>query len=723
MNLATIEELAYQIKKAKDKGLPKPIVFLGAGASASAGIPLTDKIVADVKLLYKNKPSVKLLINADEKNYYKIMKALTADERRDLFYDYITNKDVKINVTNIYLAQLLREGYIDFVLTVNFDDLILRACALFNFLPPVYDISNIKVPTTSNFREKSVIYLHGQHFGQWLLNSDNELGKIEKVIPNVFNEIKNRRTWIVIGYSGKDEIFNHIENLGSFTNELFWVNYLDTIPEDCVSKLIDNPDANANLIKGYDADSFMLKLNAELKLPQPLIIDKPFTSLKKTLENIVDINDKEHFKDVKKRLEIVKKDVNMAVRQFEKGIVDSNKNLKKEVDINLLKKKIIDTIIKKEFKQEDIKLLVGSANIIKNKEVNNLMANLFEEWGNAISDLAKEKNSETLYELSFEKYKKSVSLNSLNDSAYNGWADAISILAELKKDKALFEQCFEKYKTATGLNPKDDLSYNNWGGAIYNLASLEKDEMLYQQSFDKFKKATDLNSKNAFAFSNWGNALSGLAALKKDPELFLQSFEKYKKATNLNLKYEVAFHNWGISIFNLANLQNDEALYQLSIEKYKKTIELNPLNDSAYIDWGVAISDLAKLKKDEALYQLSFDKYKKATKLNTKSSFAFYSWGGAIADLAKLKNNDVLYEQSIEKFNKAIELGSSSYNLACVYAIRKNKTKALEILENSLKKKEIESLFVAGDDDWKFFLEDVDFILLLKKYKNIVKKK
>lgn len=128
------------------------------------------------------------------------MGALTADERRDLFQFYVTRDRVKLNITNIYLAQLLKLNYIDYIVTVNFDDLILKACTFYNFLPPVYDISNIKTITTTDIRKNSVIYLHGQYFGQWLLNNPDELNRVEDEVLRLFNAIKTRRTWIVLRF-------------------------------------------------------------------------------------------------------------------------------------------------------------------------------------------------------------------------------------------------------------------------------------------------------------------------------------------------------------------------------------------------------------------------------------------------------------------------------------------------------------------------------------------
>ena len=755
MNTSTIEELAYLIKQAKEERLPQPIVFLGAGASKTGGVPLAYDIIKDILEKFKESPKIKFLKD-EEKTYAKLMECLTPFERNKLLKGYIDC--AKINVTHIYLAQLIVEGFVDYVLTVNFDNLMLRALALFNNFPATYDMAILKDLTTTSFKEKSVVYLHGQHHGLWLLNTQEEMAKVNEIIPPILNSIKDQRPWIFIGYSGEDPIFEHITKLGRFDNGLYWVTYNNNIPNELVcNKLLEKANTNTFLIKGYDSDSFILKLCSELKLPQPKIIDKPFSSLKHTLENIVDIDDKEHFKGVKERLEIVKKDVKLAIQQFELGKIDANKNLKQDIDIKLLKKQIIDVIIKEEFNQNEINLLDETISRLNDEEIKSSMANLYNSWGIQIKKLAKMKSDEVLYKESFEKYQKATELNPKYDSAFYNWGTTIYDLAKLKNDEVLYKESFEKYQKSTELNPKKDSTFYNWGIAIYELAKLKNDEVLYKESFEKYQKATELNPKKDSAFYNWGIAIHVLAKLKNDEGLYKESFEKYQKATELNPKKDSAFYNWGNAIMELAKLKNDEGLYKESFEKYQKTTELNPKDDSVFYNWGIAIYDLAKLKNNEALYKESFEKYQKATELNPKKDYAFYNWGIAIKELAKLKNDENLYKESFEKYqkatelnpkydsafynwgyaimelaklkndmiffeqcfeklNKAVELGGRSYNLACAYAVKKDKNKALEILENSLKKNEIETSFVERDDDWNTFLDDSDFIALMKKY-------
>ena len=131
------------------------------------------------------------------------MGCLQPYDRDELLKGYIDN--AKINVTHIYLAQLLFNGYVDYVLTVNFDNLMLRALSLFNVFPSTYDMAILKDLTTTKFKEKSIVYLHGQHHGVWLLNTDEEMKKVSTTVPRIFDSIKNKRPWVFIGYSGKDQ--------------------------------------------------------------------------------------------------------------------------------------------------------------------------------------------------------------------------------------------------------------------------------------------------------------------------------------------------------------------------------------------------------------------------------------------------------------------------------------------------------------------------------------
>ena len=483
MRKADIEDLAYLIKNSKEK----PIIFLGAGASITGNIPIAKTIVEDILKKYKDNPRVR---KDTEKTYKSLMDCLLPNERNTLLKGYID--DAKINVTHIYLAQFIKNELIDYVLTVNFDNLMLRALALYNIYPPTYDMAILKDITTSTFPTKSIVYLHGQHHGLWLLNTEEELKKVKEVIPPILNSIKDR-PWIFIGYSANDPIFEHIIRLGRFDKGLYWITREETRILDKVKEnLLDKENTNSFLIEGYDSDSFMLELNTKLELEQPEILEKPFSYLKNCLDNIVDIQDEEHFKGIKERLEIIKTQVDKSIDTYEN----------KDKENNLIKE-IIDLRLKENFDEKRINEIYQETLKSKNQQLKDSLSNLFNKWGITLYDFAKVKdNNEDLYNQSFSKYETAFKLNPKDDSIFNNWGNALYNFAKAKhNNEDLYNQAFSKYETASKLNPKNDSIFNNWGNALYDFAKAKhNNEDLYNQALIKYETASKLNPKNDSIF-------------------------------------------------------------------------------------------------------------------------------------------------------------------------------------------------------------------------------
>ncbi|SDQ44672.1 Tfp pilus assembly protein PilF [Chryseobacterium soldanellicola] len=558
MNKDTIEYLAYLLNEAKnDEGREKAIVFLGAGVSVSAGIPLTGTIVEDIKVKFSNNPIIKDCIKNKKDDYYSLMGALTADERRDLFHFYVTRDEVKLNLANIYLAQLLKLGYVDYIVTVNFDDLILKACTLFNFLPPVYDISNIKTITTTDIRKGSVIYLHGQYFGQWLLNNPDELKKVEDEVLRLFNAIKTRRTWIVVGYSGNDGIFDKIKSLGSFSSELFWIKHKFSESDKTVVEFLETPNINAHKIEEYYADSFFLKLHAELSvlnknLEAPEIITKPFTFVKSVLQSINEISEDDELNDnVKKMLVNCNGRIDKAVTEYEE-----------EGTLESLKQRIIDTMVKAEFNNDLAEKFEKEIIEKSYDEANVQLSTYYDNWGNLLFQKANKerKISSLLYE-SVQKYEKAALLNPLNDSAFNNWGAALSSIGRLENNEDFLFDGLERLKKAIEINPKNHRAYNNYGLALFDLGFQSNNAELFEESVQKFEKALEFGANNRYVLNNWANSLLELAKIKKDINLITESLKKFDEALSLDPKNSNALNNKARALFELGKELKDSKYY------------------------------------------------------------------------------------------------------------------------------------------------------------------
>lgn len=372
-----IDSLAHLMKEALEKPQNKPIIFLGAGMSVTGGIPLADKIAKDILSEYGNNPDIKRLKKSDQ-TYAQLMACLTTNERNTLLNNYIEN--AKVNVGYIYLANLIKRGYVDYVLTVNFDNLLLRAMAMYNMFPPQYDLPILSKMTTSNIEKQSVTYLHGTYKGLRMLNTQEEMDMIHDTCPNFFNRIIENRTWIVVGYSGEDPILKHIADLTTFTNNLYWVTYRDNDPIDRVkTELLDKPNTNAYALKGYDADSFFIRLHAELGLETPEILDNPFTSLLNTMESIVE------YEEIKSRLEINKRMIKDAIKRYEEGITPKGYTGKKK-EVDLLIKEVIKYTSEGAFEENAnrIEEIRQEAKLLNNKTLNEKLSILYYIWSFSI---------------------------------------------------------------------------------------------------------------------------------------------------------------------------------------------------------------------------------------------------------------------------------------------------------------------------------------------------
>ena len=290
----------------------------------------------------------------------------------------------------------------------------------------------------------------------------------------------------------------------------------------------------------------------------------------------------------------------------------------------------------------------------------------------------------------------------------------------------------KEYKAATELKPKSPETYNNWGTALTDLAQTKSGieaEALYKDSFEKYYQATQLKPDDHEAYYNWGNALSELAQIKSGVEaeaLYKDSFEKYHQATQLKPDDHEAYNNWGNALVNLAQTKSGveaEKLYKDSFEKYDYATQLKPDSYEAYYNWGNALVNLAQTKSGveaEALYNKSFEKYQQAVQYKPNFHEAYYNWGNALVNHTQTKSGveaEKLYNEAFEKYQQAIKNGGSSYNLACLYAIRNKKEEALKYLERSLSRNEASVEFVEKDKDWDGLRDDSDFKRILSNTK------
>jgi hypothetical protein len=306
-----IEDVADTLRQGQKAGRGCTLL-IGAGCSVTAGIPTAQGFV---DLIRENHRAA--YDRAEPKTYMACMNQLTSGVRRDMIAEKVDR--ARINWAHMAIAQLMREGYVDRVLTTNFDRLVVRASAALGQFPAVYDFGASQLFKPADVPEKAVFHLHGQRTGFVLIITDQQTREHFDRLKPVFDDAGSGRTWIVVGYSGEsDPVFDHLANVKSFDFGLYWVGYGDTDPTPAVRERLLEAEKDAYFIRGYDADRFFVDLTRKLECFPPDLVRRPFTHLKTFLETLTEfrLTSGEQTVDV---LEETRHMVSKAIGHFEQS--------------------------------------------------------------------------------------------------------------------------------------------------------------------------------------------------------------------------------------------------------------------------------------------------------------------------------------------------------------------------------------------------------------------
>ncbi|WP_053001258.1 SIR2 family protein [Kosmotoga pacifica] len=304
----TLDDVVETLKNARIYG-KKAALLIGTGCSAQAGIPTAEKFV---DIIRRDRP--KDYNRAPKKNYSACMSELAPGERRDLIANF--TEETKINWAHIIMAQLMKSGYVDRILTTNFDPLLIKACALLNEFPAVYDLTASNSFKPDYIPEKSVFYLHGQRTGFELINTSEEFTEHSKRIKPVIQDTGRGRVWIVVGYSGRnDPVFDILASFPKFDYRLYWVGYRDKPAEEHIQEKLLQEGKYAYFVRGYDADGFFVSLARKLGCFPPEFLNRPFSFLKTLFNNLAPCECIDDDEDI--GVEDVLNKINEAIELFE----------------------------------------------------------------------------------------------------------------------------------------------------------------------------------------------------------------------------------------------------------------------------------------------------------------------------------------------------------------------------------------------------------------------
>jgi tetratricopeptide (TPR) repeat protein len=623
-----VGRIAAMMRRSRDNEKPFHIIT-GAGCSVSAGIPLAQTLVAEI--LEKYGAECQRRLTAERlNNYGACMSCLSKEERRDLLKPYLDN--AKINWAHIALAAMTDAGFVDRVLTFNFDSILAKACGLYGLYPATYDFAAAPSRETNYIATPAILHLHGQGFARVMLNTVEETTSHANELKPLITNTLESAPLLVIGYSGQaDAVFPILSDAYSAQQRLYWAGYEEE-PRANVKSLIQKGGNTAEYLGGADADRFMIDLAKKLGCWPPKMFKDPFKQLLSQLAPVADFP-----LPVGSGEDLLTKLKN----ELQTASVARAENKTPDLNLLMMEEKWNDVI---KFADED-----------KTEEAH-LKVSAYIMQGNALSDVAQLKQDLALFELSFAKYARAVEIKPDSHEAYMNWGNTLSGLARLKQDEGLFREGFAKYARAVEIKPHNDRAFYNWGTALSYLALLKQDERLFRESFEQFACAVKIKPGKSEALINWGVALSDLAQLKQDEGLFRESLSKYARAVEIKPDSHEAYMNWGNTLSVLARLKQDEGLFRESFSKYARAVEIKPDSHEAYMNWGNTLSGQARLKQDEGLFREGFAKYARAVEIKSEKHEAFMNWGNALWELAQLKQDESLFRESFARYARAIDI-------------------------------------------------------------------
>ncbi len=430
-------------------------LLIGAGCSFSAGIPDANGVVELIKtrfpLAYER---------ATAKTYAQCMAMLNTGHRRDLIHEIISGCN-KLNWAHLAIAQLVQAAYVDRILTVNFDPLILKACATIGEFPAIYDFVAQHDYSAGRVAEKAAFYLHGQHTGFAILNTDDEVSKQAQRLRPVIRDTAQRRTWIVAGYSGRnDPVFQELEALPCFDHALYWVGYGKEDPDAHVQHLLSRE--NTFYIRDYTADRFFVELCQRLGCFPPALVGGPFSHLKSILDSLADfpggdidilVSAKEFVRDA-----IVKYEQNKP-RTRSNGGMATNQDRLKAADLYAKRDFIALKKLYDDFGTTD-------------DEIRDLWTWALVLEAIAFANQATTKSgaeADRLFALAGEKYEQALAIKPDKHEALYNWGITLFDQAKTKSGAEadrLFALAVEKYQQALAIKPDMHKALYNWGIAL-----------------------------------------------------------------------------------------------------------------------------------------------------------------------------------------------------------------------------------------------------------------
>lgn len=272
--------------------------FLGAGASATAGLPTATDIVWDLKLRYYCREENQEISRQDMQNeairtriqefmesrgfpalwapdeystYFEKIFAADKERQRRYLKAILSEDRVTLSVGNRVLAAMMASRRCRAAFTTNFDSVLEKAVAeVAGDSLSAYHLEGSSAANQALNNEEYPVYckLHGDFRYDSLKNLSADLAAQNAALSDCLLNAGNRFGFIVAGYSGRDlsvmDLLGKVlETNNPFPHGLFWTDIKGSAVRPAVANLLEQARAkgvNAQYVPIETFDALMLRL-------------------------------------------------------------------------------------------------------------------------------------------------------------------------------------------------------------------------------------------------------------------------------------------------------------------------------------------------------------------------------------------------------------------------------------------------------------------------------
>jgi tetratricopeptide (TPR) repeat protein len=668
----SIEKIVDGLKKDKS-GRRGCILLTGAGCSVSAGIPDAANWVELIKSGFP-----KTFSNTQVKDYHTLVQALTPEERAQNFSK--TLQSARVNWAHIAMAQLMKEDFIDRIMTTSFDSLTEKACALLDQFPAIYDGASNHFQGNSLLRNGSITHLHGQYPGAVELSTEKGFQALLQSLGPSFKEDDFKDyLWIVVGFGGdKDPVFELLNKADRFEQGLYWIGHEDAPAPQHVEDLLSK-NKGATYVQGYDADAFFVALTRALEIFPPEFISKPFSHLNRQLKSITPfpIPGQSDVIDITRTFS---GEMENSISQFEQL---KNSKTPEKAAISKERRDEIRAVLSAQGY-----LLAGQPDrvLTYQKQYDQTPSPALAEllyWASVIKgdDLMQNFNAtenkegaSSLLSQAAKKYETACEIYPDNSRAFFQWGSVLMTMAKQTAgapQEKLFFQAGEKFYKVVELDPKSYSAWHSLGVTCFERGLLLEEKMaepMFLKAREYFQSALAIREDLPETLFGLGNAMERQAGWVKGGsavQLFVQAMEQFKLGLKFQPDHYEALASWGHILMKMAeNMEHEEgdALLAEAQEKFSSAIHIKPDFYSAHASLGkVFWMRGARWNVDnaESFFSQAIEKFEAALALNSKLPEALFGWGSVLFTLGlqnKGEKASRFMEQAVEKYKMVLAI-------------------------------------------------------------------